>query len=212
MRLCSVGVAALLALWTSSSSAQNPSHEYRPQLQVLSPYWHDVALTLVAEERVATNEFGHKEIHQAIGLAARPIGNTSAALELRQVRQANGTIEHHWIPTLTVAVPVGLGFELQERVRVDLRDVAGSWSRRWQSRARLQHPVAFADRTFTPFLFHDLSYDTRYGALTRRQVAAGVRIPLAHGTSMDPYLMRQTDDRRVPVELIVAGMILRVAL
>jgi hypothetical protein len=76
----------------------------------------------------------------------------------------------------------------------------------------VHYPVGVAGRTLSPYLFMDLSYDTRFAVLNRREFAAGIRVPLLNGTSVDSFVMRQTDTRRAVDALIALGMILRIAL
>jgi hypothetical protein len=204
-------LVTLLALASSSASAQLASREYRPQLQIGTSYWHGIAATVSLEHRYAANDLQRTEVYQGIALSTKAVARTSAAFELRQVRRIDGSLERRFVPTVTVAAPMTRGIQVRERARVEVREIEGSWSRRWQERTTLERAVRGGSPALMPYAFVDLSYDSRYGELNRRQVGAGVRIPLAHGTNVDPYLTHQWDGRRDPMGLIAFGMIVRVS-
>jgi hypothetical protein len=80
------------------------------------------------------------------------------------------------------------------------------------NRSAFGHEVMAGDRALFPYAQLDFSYDTRFGALNRRDRTVGVRVPLSRGTSIDPFFTRQSDTRRTPLLLYAAGAIVRVAL
>jgi hypothetical protein len=211
MRLRCIGLAVLLALGARPLAAQ-AAREYRPQLFLTLPYWHGVALTLLTEQRLATRDLTANERAQGIALGTGPFEFGSLAFDVRQVRMVSGTVEHRYSPSATFATPVGAGFDLRDRVKLELRDIAGVWSRRYQNRASLEHRVTLAGTTLTPYVYYDLSYDTRYAVLNRRQGAIGARVRLTHGTIVEPFLVRQTDTRKSEGDVLAFGMILRAAL
>jgi hypothetical protein len=211
MRLSCVGLAVLLALGSKPLAAQ-AAREYRPQVFLTLPYWHGIALTILTEQRLATHDLTANERSQGIALGSGAFEFGSVAVDARQVRMQNGIIEHRYSPYATVTVPLGAGFDLRDRVRVELRDIAGAWSKRYQNRATLEHRLAMAGTTLTPYVYYDLSYDTRYAVLNRRQGAIGARVRLTRATIVEPFLMRQTDTRKTEGDLLAFGMILRVAL
>jgi hypothetical protein len=193
-------------------TAQDTRHEYRPEVIVTLPRWHGVGLTLIDEQHVATGDLAPTERQQGAGLVSPSFAHGSAGVELRQITAPNGVVEHRWQPSVTLVKDLGRGFELRDRVRVEVRDVAGTWSKRYQNRAIVAHPVDVAGRVVAPYSYFELSYDTRYQVLNRREAAVGVRVPVARGASVDPFLMRQTDTRRSDGTVVALGMIARVAL
>jgi hypothetical protein len=208
----SLFVLLALALVAPALSAQSALHEYRPEVIVTLPRWHGVGVTVIDEQHLATGDLAPTERQQGMGIVSPPFAHGSFGVELRQVTMPSGLVEHRWQPQANLIAELGAGLELRDRTRVELRDIAGQWSRRYQNRAAVHYPLRAGDRTISPFVYYDLSYDTRFAVLNRREYAAGLRAPLGYGVTVDSFLMRQTDTRR-PVDALVAlGMILRVAL
>jgi hypothetical protein len=192
--------------------AQAPSHEYRPQIVVALPRWHGVALALMTEQHLETAGLGPVERQQGVSLLGPGLELGSASVELRQVVSGAGLVEHRYIPTVNLTSALGPRFELRDRARVEVRDIAGSWSRRYQNRLILTRIVSPTGRKLLPYGYVELSYDSRYDALARREGGLGIRIPLAGGTSLDPFLMRQTDSHRAVPTIVATGLTMRVML
>jgi hypothetical protein len=205
-------LSCLRLLGTPTLAAQTTRHEYRPEVIVTLPRWHGVGLTLIDEQHVATGDLAPTERQQGAGLVSPSFAHGSAGVELRQVTAPNGVVEHRWQPSVTLAQELGAGLELRDRVRLELRDIAGHWSKRYQNRATVARPVAVGGRVVAPYAHFELSYDTRYHVLNRREVALGVRVPVVQRTTLDWFLMRQTDTRRSDGTLLALGLIARVAL
>ena len=134
----------------------------------------------------------------------------SVAFEVRQVL-TNGVVEHRYLPIVNATLPLPGGFEIRNRSRIEVRDVVGVWSRWYQNRAALGHEINAWGRAIFPYLQLDFSCDSRFAELNRREQSAGVRVPLWHGASIDPYFTRQTDAGRSPRLLFAGGAVLRVA-
>jgi hypothetical protein len=205
-------IATLCLCAAHASRAQAPAHEYRPQVVVTLPRWHGGALALMIEQHLATDGLGPVERHQGIFLLGPGLEFGNASLELRQVVSGAGVVEHRYIPTVNLTTALGPRFELRDRVRIEVRDIAGSWSRRYQNRLTLTRIVSASGRKLLPYGYFDLSYDSRYDALTRREVGLGIRIPLAGGASLDPFVMRQTDRHRPVPTVVATGLAMRVVL
>jgi hypothetical protein len=210
MRLPIVAVL-LLAAGASVLRAQEEIHEYRPEIIVTLPRWHGYGLWLLHEQHLGTGDLAPNERIQGVALLSPVKHRSSLSLELRQVSQPQ-QIEHRWIPTLNTSVALPAGFELRDRARVEIRDVGGKWSRRYQNRATVGHLVDLAGTALFPYGAFDASYDSRYARLNRRETMMGVRVPLGGGTSLDSFVTRQIDDRRAVRVLVATGAILRVVL
>jgi hypothetical protein len=208
----SLSLLVALVLVAPALAAQDALREYRPEIIVTLPRWHGVGVTVIDEQHVATGDLAPTERQQGMGVVSPAFAHGSFGVELRQVTLVNGLVEHRWQPQTNLIAELGAGFELRNRTRVELRDIAGQWSRRYQNRAAVHYPVHAGNRTISPYVYYDLSYDTRFAVLNRREYAAGLRIPLGYGVNVDSFLMRQTDTRRAVDALVAVGMILRVAL
>jgi hypothetical protein len=203
---------AVFLLVAPSLAAQDALHEYRPEIIVTLPRWHGVGVTLIDEQHVATGDLAPTERQQGMGVVSPPFAHGAFGVELRQVTMPSGVVEHRWQPQANLIAELGAGVELRNRTRVELRDIAGQWSRRYQNRAAVHYPFRAGSRTVSPYVYYDLSYDTRFDVLNRREYAAGLRVPLGYGVNVDSFLMRQTDTRRAVDALVALGMLLRVAL
>lgn len=202
----------LLALSAPGTSAQSPIHEYRPEIIVTLPRVDGFGLQLLLDEHLAMSDLAPNEIQIGVGVVTPHLHHVNVALEVRQVRTINGTLEHRYVPTLYANIPLPYGFELRDRARLELRDIDRTWSRRYMNRSAFGHDVTVGDRALFPYAQLDFSYDTRFGKLNRRDRTVGVRVPLFRGTSVDPFFTRQRDTNRTPLLLYAAGAIVRVAL
>ena len=202
----------LLAVLAPSSSAQSTIHEYRPEIIVTLPRVHGFGLTMLLDEHLAMSDIAPNEVQLGMGVVTPQFHRASAAFEVRRVKMINGTFEHRYIPTLYANVRLPHGFELRDRVRLELRDIAGTWSRRYLNRSAFGHELTAGDRALFPYAQFDFSYDTRFGRLNRREQTVGLRVPLSRGTSIDPFFTRQSDTNRTPLLLLAAGVIVRMAL
>jgi hypothetical protein len=201
----------LLAIATHHATAQETVHEYRPEITVSLPRWHGARLGVVVEQHLITESFGPSERQQGIVLGAPDFGAVGASMELRQVL-VGSVVEHRYIPAVTTTVHLGGGLDLRDRTRVEFRDIARSWSQRFQNRASLERPTMVDGRPVQPFGYYDWSYDTRYRVINRREYGVGVRVPVAPSTTAEPFLMRQTDTRKATYAVVAIGARLRVQL
>jgi hypothetical protein len=202
----------LVAALAPCMNAQSPIHEYRPEIIVTLPRVNGFGLQLLLDEHLNQGDLAPNEIQIGVGVATPPLRHVNGALEVRQVKMLNGTLEHRYIPTLYANIPLPYGFEVRDRVRVEFRDIDGTWSRRYMNRSAFGHGLTVGDRVLFPYAQLDFSYDTRFGRLNRRDQTLGMRVPLVRGTSIDPFFTRQSDINRTPLLLYAAGTIVRVPL
>jgi hypothetical protein len=201
----------LLTIAMRRAAAQGTVHEYRPEITVSLPRWHGARLGVVVEQHLLTDSYGVSERQQGIVLGAPELDLFGASVELRQV-VAGSVVEHRYIPAVTTTVHLGGGLDLRDRTRVELRDIASVWSQRFQNRATLERATVLVGRHLQPFGYYDWSFDTRYHIINRREVGVGVRLPIAGGTSVEPFLMRQTDTRKPIYAIVAMGARVRVML
>jgi len=113
---------------------------------------------------------------------------------------------------LTPRFPVGAGFQLQDRNRIEWRDVNGRIDYRYRNRLQLERSFSLGEMKVTPYISSEAFYDTRFGAWNRSQHFVGMRVPLNKHLTLDGFYMRQLDDRVRPGFLHVIGTFLRVEL
>jgi hypothetical protein len=202
----------LLTAAARAATAQGTTQEYRPEINLSLPRWHGARLGVVVEQHLETDSFGPAERQQGIVLGGPELDLVGASVELRQVIGSTGIVEHRYIPAVTATAHLGAGVDLRDRMRVELRDIAGEWSKRYQNRATMERATPIAGLRLQPFGYFDLSYDTRYDVLNRREAGIGVRVPVAPGTTVEPFVMRQTDTRKTIDAIVAIGARLRVLL
>jgi hypothetical protein len=201
----------LLAALSTAASAQSAIHEYRPEVVITSPRVHGFGGQFLYEQHLETETLAPNERIIGVGIVVPPFHGLRGALEVRQVQMPT-VLEHRYIPTIFTTVPLAAGFELRSRTRVEVRDINGTWSQRWQDRSAFGHDVDVAGVPVFAYGQFDLSYDSRFSTLNRIDKAVGARVPLFAGTSLDTFFARQDDTRRTPRILYATGAILRVVL
>ena len=186
-------------------------HEFRYQVLVTLPRVHGFAGTLIVEEHVATDDLAPTEQIQGLGVISPLFHRMSLASEIRQV-VSRGAVEHRYVQTMNSITSLVAGFEIRNRARIEVRDIATTWSHRYVDRATLGHDVDLVGRSLFPYVQSNLSYDSRYSMINRIETSIGVRVPITSGTSVDSYVTRSSDVKRSPLLLVAGGVIMRVAL
>lgn len=206
-------LAVLCLALAQTARGQAPSYEYRPQLILSLPDWHGAGLSLVEEQHLQTSQLEPVERQHGVVLALPGWGANALSVDMRHVVSGAGLVEHRYAPALTTSRPLhASGAVLRNRLRVELRDINGIWSQRYQERVTIERPVVMLGQPVQPYGYGNLSYDTRFSTFARREGGFGVRVPLADGTSLDPFVMRETDTRRAIPTTVAMGLTLRVAL
>lgn len=113
--------------------------------------------------------------------------------------------EHRIFLDLTPRKSLGKGFTLQDRNRIEWRDVNKRISWRYRNRLQFERPISINERKITPYFAVEPMYDTRFRAWSRTQMYIGTRIPLIKHVTFDGFYMRQFDARTRPGFLNVVG-------
>ena len=111
------------------------------------------------------------------------------------MHDGTGFQEHRGIFEITGRAPLGGGFLLVNRNRLDLRDVNGEGSWRYRNRMRLERDIALGSRAATPYAMVEFGYDSRYDAWNRQRYFAGIEWPIGKTPVLDTYYCRQNDSR-----------------
>lgn len=201
----------LFVTCATASLAQEALREYRPELVITGPRYHGIALQALVEQHLEIGSLAPDERILGVGFNTETFMHVRAGFEARQVLTP-ASLEHRYIPTIYSTTPLGAGFESRNRARVEIRDIAGAWSQRWQERSAIGHDVAIAGREVFPYGQFDLSYDSRFHTLNRTEKSFGVRVPITSDASIDTFFTHQDDTRRAPHTYLIGGAIMRVAL
>jgi len=113
--------------------------------------------------------------------------------------------EHRIYLDLTPRKSLGAGFTVQDRNRIEWRDVNQRTSWRYRNRLQFERPFSINERKITPYFAVEPMYDTRYHAWNRTQMYIGSRVPLIKHVTFDGFYMRQFDARTRPGFLHVIG-------
>jgi hypothetical protein len=191
--------------------AQDAIREYRPELVLTGPRYFGIALQALVEQHLQMRDLAPNERTLGVGLNTSTFMHVRAGFEARQILTPTA-FEHRYIPTIYSTTPLGAGFESRNRTRVEIRDISGAWSHRWQQRSAIGRDVAIAGFEVFPYGQFDLSYDSRFSTLNRTEKSFGVRVPITATSSIDTFFTHQDDTRRTPHTILIGGAIMRVAL
>lgn len=201
----------LLVILAGSTPAQDAVREYRPEIVITGPRYHGVALQAIVEQHLQMRDLAPNERILGLGLNTSTFLHVRAGIEARQVLTPTA-LEHRYIPTIYSTTPLWGAFESRNRSRLEMRDVGGSWSQRWQHRSAIGRDVDVGGLDVFPYGQFDLSYDSRFHTLNRTEKSFGVRVPMSSNASIDTFFTHQDDTRRTPHTILVGGAIVRVAL
>ena len=201
----------LLATLCARANGQAALHEYRPEIILTSPRVHGFGVQFLYEQHLDAQTLLPDERIQGIGVVSPVFLHVRASVEARKVTQGS-LVEHRYIPTVSSTVPLGAGFEMRNRTRVEVRDSRGTWSHRLQNRSAFGHELGMAGVPVFTYGQFVLSYDSRFRTVNRIEKTAGARIPLVTGSSVDLFFTRQDDTRRASRVLYATGALLRIAL
>jgi hypothetical protein len=80
-------------------------------------------------------------------------------------------------------------FVLSDRNRGEFRFIRGQpFSMRYRNRLGLERDLAIGSFAFTPYVYDEYYFDTRYGAWSAVRYSAGVQVPVGRHVSLEPYL------------------------
>lgn len=206
--------ACLLLAAFNTGRAQGAAHEYRPEIVVTLPRLYGFGLQFLVEQHLETGDLAPNELIQGVGIVTPTLyapANARFVMEVRQVITPTVT-EHRYIPTVLSALPLGAGFELRNRTRVEVRNINRAISERWQDRSAIGHDVHVFGWPVWTYGQLDFSYDSRFATINRTEQQVGTRIPITPGASIDLFYLRQNDTRRAVPLIYASGIVMRVAL
>ena len=207
-KLC---VSCLIVLAGLNANAQGAAHEYRPEVVLTLPRVDGYALQLLVEQHLATSDLFPNERTLGVGVSGPLLGRFRPVFEIRQVQQPT-SFEHRYIPTVLWTVALPGEFELRSRTRVEIRDINGEWSERWQDRTAFGRDIEVGGVKAFTYVQGDAYLDSRYNTINRLDKTAGTRVPITSGSSIDLYFSRIDDTRKAQRTVYAYGMLLRVAM
>jgi hypothetical protein len=119
----------------------------------------------------------------------------------------NPDSENRIIAESTSRYHLGAGFVASDRNRGEFRWIkAKPFSMRYRNKLMIERDCRVRGFGFTPFVYAEAYYDTRYAAWNRNRLAFGVQIPAGVHMRVDPYLARQQDTRATPRYVHALGL------
>ena len=177
-----------------------------------SAIWSDVFFSKKVHERISINawgslRFGHNvsglsEEHTSLGISYELSHYLTVGTAYRfggsQWDPARHTLEHRVMLEATPHLPLGAGFSLNDRNRIEARVVNGVLSERYRNRIQLERAMKLFDHRATPYLAFEDLFDTHYHQWSRKRYGLGVRVSLQRHLSLETSYARQNDRRSTP--------------
>jgi len=83
---------------------------------------------------------------------------------------------------------------ISDRNRGEFRFIQGQpFSTRYRNRLRLERDIEYSWINFTPYIYDEIFYDTRYSRWARNQYALGLEFPIGRHIVLEPYYLRQNN-------------------
>jgi len=215
-------LAAAMFCLRTSSFAQIPNDDPRRDTQV----WNDTFLTIKLRSDLNLILFG--TIRAGRDSSALVSEQAGVGMSKSFGKYFSGTVFYRYINSepapdrqshedriyvdLTPRAPLGLGFSISDRNRVEWRNISHAVSWRYRNRLQFERPISIGERKITPYISGETQYDTRTHTLSRNQFFVGARAPLSRHVTFDGFYMRQWDARVNPGFLHVIGAYWRLEL
>jgi hypothetical protein len=79
---------------------------------------------------------------------------------------------------------------------------------RYRNRLWAERDLNLGRLVFTPYVYDEVFYDTRYSAWTTNRTAIGLQFPTGPHVVIEPYVLRQNDQRATPKHVNAFGFTL----
>jgi hypothetical protein len=207
----------LLAFAALPAAAQNPSQEFSPQLDV---YLNEGSrtrlifrdwLTEGLDQRSSRGTFGTYIETALRPVFRRDLRNRDDVFRLRYLTfragyqystsftQGGSAPENRVVAELTARHPLAAGFVFVDRNRGDFRFVNGKpFSTRYRNRLWIERDLKVERFVFTPYIYDEVYFDSRYQALSNNRVAAGIQVPAGPHVVLEPILEDQLNRYGTP--------------
>jgi len=210
-----------MSIETSFVKAQEPTtrQEVWPEIDVYIDLKPKVRLFLLATlgKAVEDGEIFNAQAYEAqIGIHIDYLPNKHVILRngyrygTAVGQNADDFKEHRILTEQTFRKLLPGNLLLSDRNREDFRFLNGAFSFRYRNRVTIEREVhLFKERSITPYVTGELSYDTRYDIWNRNRYAVGVQTSLRAGplrkmllpkkqVILDIFFLRQNDSRANP--------------
>jgi len=212
-----------LAAGAAQLSAQDNSNEFWPQL---NGYWRlgpDFQIVGTVTEHAATdpkdNDFRigamllyHLPIQFHGPLArhhpeeSRYLSFNGGYLYIPPAPNGTAAVENRAFSQFIARVPWPNSFLTTDRSETDLRWISGSFYWRYRNRISMQRNFKIRSYTFTPLVFGELQYYSKYDSWYRNDYGAGVRFEVGKLAEILPYFERENTSYDKPAHTNAVGV------
>ena len=160
----------------------------------------DVTLMPILRRRLRDGDW-EREKYLWIRVGYRLIGNLDDPDQ--------SPLEHRGIVEVTGRYPLPWNLWLVNRIRADLRDIAGEFSARLRDRLGLEREVTLWHHVVVPYVQAEVFYDTRFGAWSRERYQTGAEVHLSERWRIEPYYRREENHRPNRTHENAVGLVLK---
>lgn len=116
-------------------------------------------------------------------------------------------LEHRWLVDMTSRFPMPGRLVLSDRNRGEMRFInTQGFSTRYRNRLQAERDFNPGGFRFTPYMYGEVSYDTRYDQWNRKRYAIGARFPARRHFIPEIYFLRQNDSGASPPHVNALGV------
>jgi hypothetical protein len=208
-----LAVALIAFAAAMPAAAQDVQSQFKPEVDVYfaqgsrTRFIFNGALTQAANGQSSEGEFisyfeialrpmFRRELRNTQDVFRRRFLTFRAGYEYRTSFIGSASHENRGIAELTARYPLAAGIVIVDRNRGDFRFVKGrSFSARYRNRLWIERDTKLGAFAFTPYIYDEIFYDSRYDTFTTDRAAAGVQFPVGIHVVLEPYFQAQLESR-----------------
>lgn len=123
---------------------------------------------------------------------------------VKGLTNGDSTSENRGILEVTSRYLLPWQLAISDRNRGEFRFIKGlGFSNRYRNRLRLERDIQSHWLGFTPYIYDEIFYDTRYGQWTPNRYGMGIQFPAGSHVVLEPYYFRQNGSHSNPPHLNV---------
>ena len=211
-------VAVIAACVLATPCGATTRDEFWPELNAFINFDARTRSFLMAQfTRYQEPEQGASDLYRDVTLGAhvdytlKPIGRQRAEGDWERERYvwcragyryvttlgnvANPSTEHRILGELDARFALPAEVWLDNRARLEIRDLEGTWSNRYRFRFKLERETPLFGARAEPWVSAEYYYDTRYDDWVRARYQVGVEFKLGTSWRIEPYLSTYHDEQ-----------------
>jgi hypothetical protein len=218
--------AALLLGLSINGTAQSTENEFRPRVQTYVNFNEIARLYLLASFNNQDTGTWQGDFGVHLDFALKPVfrRDLRAKDDVFDRRYLSFLVGYRYITNLPSSTPteqralvefttrrlLPRQLVVSDRNRGEFRFIRGqSFSSRYRNRLQIERDFSMGKFVYTPYVYGEVFYDTRYDAWIRTRYAFGVQVPVVKHVVLETYYMRQHDTRSEPPHTNAWGLDLK---